>query len=502
MPEILMIKKGTQAMKKHTSRREFIKVLGQGILGASFLSPLSKCTQRPKKPNVVLILVDDLGWKDLGCYGNQYYETPNIDLLCQDSMKFTNAYASCAVCSPTRSAILTGRYPTRHGITDWIHHWIKPDPNQQPTGYRGGKKQKLLTPANHLYMEHEEKTIAELLKDEGYATCHVGKWHLGRERWYPETQGFDKNIGGYEQGHPNSYFSPYKNPELKDGEENEYLVDRLGKEAVDFISNVNQKDKPFFLYMSHYAVHTPIQSKKDLIEYFKNKDIPEDRDFHPEYAAMIKSLDQAAGKIISKLKKLDVYNDTVIIFTGDNGGLKLPRGDSEYYWTDNSPLRAGKGYPYEGGIREPFMIRVPGLTKAGTESDAIINSIDVLPTVCDLTPAQLPKKTKIDGKSIVPIIKGKQKGDERTLFWHFPHYWAGGVVAPYSVVRSGKWKMVKWYEDNVIELYNLKKDIGETNELSEKFPEVVKKLDQNLSDWLKETGGKLPKPNPDYQANA
>ena len=489
-------------MQSNKSRRNFLKTLGKGVLGASLFSSLSNCMKKKKEPNVVLILVDDLGWKDLGCYGNQYYETPNIDRLCDESVKFTDAYASCAVCSPTRAAILTGRYPTRHGITDWIHHWIKPDPNKQPTGYRGGKNQQLLTPANHLYMEHEEKTIAELLKEQDYTTCHIGKWHLGRKRWYPETQGFDYNIGGYEQGHPDSYFSPYNNPELKDGEKNEYLTDRLADEAVDFIDDASKDEIPFFLYMSHYSVHTPIQPKEQLKEEFEKKKIPEKRSFHPEYAAMVKSVDQAAGQIISKLKELDIYDDTIIIFTGDNGGLKLPRGEKgNYVWTDNSPLRAGKGFPYEGGIREPFIIRVPGVTKAGTENDAIVNSIDVLPTICELTPAQIPRDRKIDGRSIVPYLQGKDEVSRRTLFWHFPHYWAGGVVTPYSAVRDGKWKMIKWYEDNTIELYNLEEDIGETNNLAEQYPDIVNKINTKLKKWLKETGGKLPKPNPEYGKN-
>ena len=275
--------------------------LGVFILG---IISCSKSTTS-LKPNIILILVDDLGWTDVGCYGNNYYETPNIDKLAHKGMKFSNGYASCAVCSPTRASVMTGRYPTRLGITDWIHHWYPIENGEQPSGFEKSADRKLQTPKNHLFLDHSEVTIAEILKEAGYITCHIGKWHLGQKKWYPESQGFDYNIGGFEMGHPPSYFDPYKNPSLEDRKEGEYLTDREADEAAAFIDEAVKQNKPFFLYMSHYTVHTPIQAKKDIIEYYRKKETPANTDFHPEYAAMVHSLDEAVGKIISNIDKCE-----------------------------------------------------------------------------------------------------------------------------------------------------------------------------------------------------
>jgi len=483
-------------MKTNYTRRQFIRNMGIAAAGLA----LYNCTTKsfPKNPNVVVILVDDLGWTDVGCYGNTYYETPNIDKLAAQGMKFTNGYASCAVCSPTRGSVMTGRYPTRIGITDWIHPNYPIENGEQPVGYESRANRKLQTPKNHLFLEHDEVTIPEILKKAGYTTCHVGKWHLGKKEWWPETHGFDYNIGGFQNGQPPSYFDPYKIPTLQDREEGEYLTDREAVEASGFIKKAVKQDKPFFLYMAHYTVHVPMQAKEELIEYYKKKEIPKDRDFHPIYAAMIHSLDEAVGTITSTLEEAGVAENTVIIFTGDNGGLKLPWGkNGSNIWTDNTPLRNGKGFPYEGGIREPFIVKWPGQIKPGTVSDEMVCSIDILPTICEMTGQKLPSQKPIDGKSLIPTLVDNDKLDRNTLYWHFPHYWGGGVP-PYSAIREGDWKLIQWYETNSLELYNLEDDLSEANDLAENNTDKVNDLQKKLDEWLKATGGKLPKPNPDY----
>lgn len=483
-------------MKKRYTLSQFAST----ILIISIVLILFSCTnmELPKNPNIVLILVDDLGWADVGCYGNTYYETPNIDKLAAEGMKFTNGYAASAVCSPTRGALMTGRYPTRLGITDWIHHWYPIENGEQPIGYDSSDDKKLQTPKNHLFLEYDEITIAEILKKVGYTTCHVGKWHLGQEDWWPKSHGFDYNIGGFQMGQPPSYFDPYNIPTMLDREEGEYLTDREGDEAVGFIQKAVKQDKPFFLNMAHYAVHTPIQAKEELIEYYQKKEIPKDRDFHPKYAAMVHSLDEAIGKITSTLENLGVAENTIIIFTGDNGGLKLPRGkNGSNIWTDNTPLRDGKGFPYEGGIREPFIVKWPGQIKPGTVSNEMVCSIDILPTICEMTGQKLPLQKPIDGKSLIPALIENDELDRRTLYWHFPHYWGGGVP-PYSAIRDGDWKLIRWYETDSLELYNLEDDLSEKNDLAESNLKKVTELEKKLDLWLKETGAKLPKPNPEF----
>ena len=455
---------------------------------------------REPKLNFILILIDDLGWMDSGCYGSRFYETPNIDRLAAEGMRFTDGYAACAVCSPTRAAVMTGRYPARTGVTDWIHfrdfRGSRTNPNQKnPTEYVGGKNRKLLCPPNPFWMELEEITIAETLKPAGYTSCHVGKWHLGPDAWYPDKQGFDFNIAGCDYGQPPSYFDPYYRngqgyiPTLPPRREGEYLTDREADEAVRFIRQ--HKDKSFFLYLAHYAVHTPIQAKEELTEKYKNK--PRYGQKNPTYAAMIESVDDAVGNIMSVLDELDLAERTVILFTSDNGGLSNV--------TNNAPLRAGKGYPYEGGIREPLIIRWPRVIKPGTVSHEPITSTDYFPTICELASVPLPRDRVIDGVSLVEHLKsnGTKPLSREAIFWHFPHY--RGDIVPYSIIRAGNWKLIKRYEGKTFELFNLKDDLPEKNDLSDKIPEKVKELDAKLSDWLKATGTKLPIPNPDYSPN-
>jgi len=492
--------------RENYTRRGFLRAIGLGTVGAT-LYGCSRQAQKTvraatpeKRPNVVLILIDDMGWIDTGCYGSKFYETPNIDRLAAEGMRFTDGYAACAVCSPTRAAVMTGRYPARLGVTDWIRSRFQggkiPDDKKNPSEYVGGKNRKLLCPPNALWMELEEITIAEALKPAGYTSCHIGKWHLGADDWYPEKQGFDFNIGGCDFGQPPSYFDPYVRkgqgtiPTLEPRRQNEYLTDREADEAVGFIRN--HKDKPFFLYMAHYAVHTPIQGKKDVIEKYKAK-TPTDQK-NPTYAAMVESVDDAVGRIMDTLDELNLRDDTIVIFTSDNGGLIGP--------TSNKPLRSGKGFPYEGGIREPVIVRWPKVVKAGTISHEPVTSVDYMPTICEAVGVSPPSDRDIDGVSLLGHLKsaGRSKLDREAIFWHFPHY--RGNVVPYSIIRAGDWKLIKRYEGKTFELFNLKDDLSETNELSEKMPEKVRELDAKLTAWLQKSGAKMPRQNPDYDPNA
>jgi arylsulfatase A-like enzyme len=488
--------------KRDYNRRDFLKAIG--LTAASFAIPGCASGPQPlmggssrKKPNFVLILIDDLGWMDAGCYGSKFYETPNIDRLATEGMRFTDGYAACAVCSPTRAAVMTGRYPARLGVTDWIRARFQsgkiPANKKNPTEYVSGRNRKLLCPPNALWMELEELTIAETLKPAGYTSCHIGKWHLGPDNWYPDKQGFDFNIGGCDFGQPPSYFDPYSRkgqgqiPTLKPRQKGEYLTDREADEAVKFIRR--HKDKPFFLYMSHYAVHTPIQGKKNLIDKYKAKKPTNQK--NPTYAAMVESVDDAVGRICSVLDELNLAKRTVVIFTSDNGGLLGV--------TNNAPLRAGKGHPYEGGIREPLIVRWPKVIKPGTLSGEPVTSVDYLPTICEAAGVPLPRDHTIDGVSLVRHLKsnGTKPLDREAIFWHFPHY--RGNIVPYSIIRAGGWKLIKRYEGKTFELFNLKADLPEKNDLSENMPEKVKELDAKLERWLRATGAKLPRPNPDYR---
>jgi len=491
--------------KRDYTRRDFLKAVGLGaaslaLNGGASVSAQDTAESATKRPNFVFILVDDLGWIDVGCYGSKFYETPNIDKLAAEGMRFTDGYAACAVCSPTRAAVMTGRYPARLGVTDWIRSRFQggkiPADKKNPGQYVGGRNKKLLCPPNALWMELEEITIAEALKSAGYTSCHIGKWHLGADDWYPGRQGFDFNIGGCDFGQPPTYFDPYFRkgqgsiPTLEPRSQGEYLTDREGDEAVDFIRR--HKDKPFFLYMAHYAVHTPIQGKKDLIEKYKAK-TPTDQK-NPTYAAMVESVDDAVGKITAVLDELNLAENTIVFFTSDNGGLLGV--------TSNAPLRSGKGYPYEGGIREPVIVRWPKVIKPGTVSREPVTSVDYFPTICEAAGVPLPRDRDIDGVSLLAHLKsnGAKKLDREALFWHFPHY--RGDVLPYSIVRAGDWKLIKRYEGKTSELFNLKDDLSEETDLSEKMPERVRGLDAKLSKWLRATGAKMPRQNPDYDPDA
>ena len=483
-------------------RRDFLRRTAQATAAMAF--PYAGGVSRAcwgaapaGRPNVVLILVDDLGWVDLGCYGSRYYETPHIDRLAREGVRFVQGYAACAVCSPTRAAVMTGRYPARLGVTDWIRGRFQggtiPPDKKNPTEYVGDSGKRLLCPPNALWMELDEITIAEALKAAGYATCHVGKWHLGADDWYPDKQGFDFNIGGCDFGQPPSYFDPYRNaqqggiPTLEPRKEGEYLTDREADEACRFIKE--HQNQPFFLYMAHYAVHRPLQAPKEPIGKYEAKEPPHQGD--PVYAAMVERVDEAVGRIVDLLDETGLARNTLIIFASDNGGLL----DS----TDNAPLRSGKGYPYEGGIRVPTIVRWPAMTDGGWDCDVPVASIDFLPTVCASTGAPMPNDRPIDGQNLLPVLTRTGALQRDRLYWHFPHYRDEDEV-PYSIVRAGDWKLIKRYEGRPFELFNLREDLSEKNDLSEAMPQKVQEFDATLTAWLESVRAKLPVPNPGYRA--
>jgi arylsulfatase A-like enzyme len=448
-----------------------------------------------KKPNIVFILADDLGWADLGCYGSTFDETPNLDKLANQGMRFTDAYAACAVCSPTRASIMTGKYPARLHLTDWL-----PGRGNKPD-------QKLNQPDFEQSLPTGEFTIAKALKEVGYRTACIGKWHLGEspECW-PEHRGFDLNIAGSGHGHPPSYFSPYGLPNLTDGPQGEYLNDRLTEEALKFIER--STNKPFFLYLPHYAVHVPLQAKAAVIEKYKTKALglaasgPETVmengrkmrlvQNQPVYAAMVESLDESVGCIMDKLAELGLDTNTIMIFTSDNGGLCNEKAP-----TSNLPLRAGKGWPYEGGVREPLLIKWPGVTRAGSVSSVQVISTDYYPTLLEMAGITKPADRELDGRSLLPVLEGKVI-PERPLFWHYPHYSNQGG-SPNGAVRLGDYKLIEWYEDMRVELYNIKDDQGEHRDLAASMPEKTSELRSLLHDWRSKVKAQMPSPNPGYK---
>jgi arylsulfatase A-like enzyme len=464
------------------------------------------------KPNVIFILLDDFGYTDLGCYGSKFYETPNIDRLASQSVKFTDAYASCPVCSPTRASIMTGKYPVNTGITDWI-------PGRQASN-SGSPTDKLIALPFKLELALNEMTIAEVLRKNGYRTMISGKWHLGETpEFWPENQGFDVNKGGFSKGSPvknntsNGYFSPYGNPRLEDGPVGEYLTDRQTDEAIRFIENT--KNKPFYLYLSYYAVHNPMQGKEALVNRFTSKadsmglskmqPFTRERDWikksmsdnfrerviqsNPVYAAMIYSVDENLGKLFKRLEELDLDKNTIIFFTSDNGGLATSEGSP----TCNTPLRAGKGWLYEGGIRVPLIIKVPGITYPETVVKSPVSSIDYFATIVELTGSD-SQGIKTDGVSIVTLLK-KDKMKERPLFWHYPHYSNQGVE-PGSAIRLGKYKLIDNFEKGRQELYDLENDLSEKNDISATNPQKTKELFDLLIDWRTKSGAKMMTQNP------
>lgn len=441
---------------------------------------------------IVLVLVDDLGWIDLSCQGSTWYETPHIDRLASEGVRFTRAYAAAAICSPTRAAVQTGRHPARVGITDWIRARFQggalPADGQNPSGYVEREEPKVDTPRNPLWMEREEQTIAELLGDD-WARAYVGKWHLGLDDWYPEHQGYDLNFGGCDFGQPPSYFDPYDTgrqggiPNLPGRREGEYLTDREADECVGFLRE--HAEEPFFLMWAPYAVHTPIQAKPELTEAWRAREGSEGR--NAKYAAMIQSLDEGVGRMLDTLDELGLAEDTLIVFTSDNGGLQGP--------TDNAPLRQGKGHPYEAGIRVPFLVRWPAAVPPGVESEEIVGSVDVLPTLLEAAQRPLPA-VELDGLSLLAHLRsGARRGLERErpgFVWHFPHY-RSRDIPPYSILRLDEWKLLYWWEGARSELYNLESDPYEQNDRAQAEPERAERMRVALMEELARLGAKLPR---------
>ena len=453
------------------------------------------------QPNVLFILVDDLGWRDLSGEGSEFYETPHVDRIAKAGMRFTRGYANCQVCSPSRASIMTGKYPARHGITDYIGA-------AEGTGW---KRNTRLLPAHYRHqLPTEDTTLAEAFREGGYSTFFAGKWHLGGAGSYPEDHGFDINIGGHERGSPpGGFFVPYRNPKMSDGPAGESLTLRLGRETAKFIDE--HADKPFLAYLSFYTVHAPIQSTKALWEKYRDKASKQpspahrfivDRTSpvrqvqdHPVYAGMVETMDAAVGMALEALKRNGLADKTIVVFTSDNGGVSAGDGKA----TSNLPLRGGKGRQWEGGIREPYYIVWPGTTKAGSTCATPVMGADFYPTLLEMAGLPARPEQHVDGVSLVPLLKGDNIAD-RPLYWHYPHYGNQGGE-PSAILSQGDWKLIHYYEDGRDELYNISEDVGEQNDLAAKHPDRVKTMGRQLLAWLKETGAKMPTPNPKFDAD-
>jgi arylsulfatase A-like enzyme len=451
--------------------------------------------------NILFILLDDMGWRDLACTGSPFYETPNIDRLAAQGMTFTNAYAACPVCSPTRASILTGKYPARLGLTDWI----------------GAHARGKLIDAP--YVDHlalEEISLARALQTGGYQTWHIGKWHLGREPYYPEHHGFEVNIAGCHWGHPrNGYFSPWGIPTLPDGHVGEHLCDRLTDEAIRLIEN--RGERPFFLNLWYYEVHTPIQAKDHLIAKYERKAramgldqlptfaegefFPCEHKQHlrvtrrllqsdPTYAAMIETLDDNIGRLLDTLEREGIADETLVIFTSDNGGLATAESSP----TCNLPLAEGKGWMYEGGTREPLLVRWPGVVAAGSVCHEPVTSPDFYPTLLEAAGLPPMPEQHCDGMSLTPLLRQAGTLGERPIFWHYPHYGNQGGT-PGSSVRLGDDKLIEFFEDGRLELYNLRDDPGEQHNLAADRPQRAEFLHQLLDTWRRRLSAQIPQPN-------
>ena len=470
--------------------RRYLVTLATLMLGLAAPQRLAAADSATKpQPNIVFILMDDMGWADGGCFGSKYYLTPQLDALAASAMRFTSAYAACAVCSPTRAALMTGKYPARLHITDWI------------PGESAPANSRFELPAWQQNLPLEETTLATGLKHLGYATCHLGKWHLGGGKFLPQFQGFDTNIGGGDIGHPASYFWPFGAPNAshhvpglseRGGQKGAYLTDQLTDEALHFIEA--NKDKPFYLNFCHYAVHMPLMGKQELIDSYADRPGANGQN-NKVYAAMMASVDESVGRIVKKLDELHLAERTLIVFTSDNGGV-VHAGTPPA--TSNFPLRKGKGFAYEGGLRVPLLVKLQGVTRAGSVCDTPVITMDWFPTLLELAGAdKSASRTALDGVSIVPLLRGESQTTHQELFWHYPHYWNGGAISPYSVARAGDWKLIRFYETGVEELYNLQSDLAETKDLAAANPEKRKQLASRLDDWLKQVGAQMPVPRKD-----
>ncbi|MDA1234199.1 MAG: sulfatase [Acidobacteria bacterium] len=461
--------------KSRLSRREFLAAV----------SALPAAAQaKSRTPNIVLFLVDDLGWMDLGCQGSTFYETPNVDKLARQGMRFTNAYSACPVCSPSRAALMTGKYPGSLGFTGHITAILR---------HRYKKHGRIIPPDDYMFLRHRETTLAEAIKPAGYVSASVGKWHLGSKSYWPDEQGFDVNVAGYDHGSPPSYFDPYTSPNwnpdiptLEDRKPGEYLTDRLTDEAIKFIED--RREQPFLLYMSHYAVHTPLQAPEALVRKYEAKLEQDDSQFSAVYAAMIESVDQSLGRIIDTLERFGLGDDTVVIFTSDNGGAQAA--------TRNAPLREGKGYLYEGGIRVPLIVSWPGQVEPNATSDAPVSGADLYPTIAEIA-GELATPGQTDGRSLIPLLEGRQDGPGRDLYWYYPHY-SPQAKQPGAAIRSGKYKLIEHYDPPSVELYDLESDIAEQTNLAERDPANASELLDRLRAWIENSVLIRHRVNPNY----
>jgi len=464
------------------------------LISALMLAPLAALHAAEAKPNIILILADDLGWSDLGCYGADLHETPHLDRLAEHGVRFTDAYAM-SVCSPSRAALLTGKHAARLHMTMWAE------------GSRNGPKNRKLIEAPSLHdLPHTEATLASRLHEAGYLTALVGKWHLGDAEHYPETHGFDANIGGTQWGAPQTFFWPYSGsgrfgpefryvPHLEFGKPGEYLTDRLTDEALRVIDHAG--DQPFFLYLAHHAPHTPMEAKAVDVQHFENKLRPGQNHQNASYAAMVKSLDDSVGRVLAHLKARGLDRNTVVIFTSDNGGFIGADQGQTTPATSNAPLRSGKGSLYEGGIRVPLIIRWPGVTPVGTVCREPVILMDLFHTIIPMFSGGRPTEPG-DGRDLMPVLKDPGRVLDRTaVYFHYPHYYS--TTTPVSAIRSGDWKLLEYLEDGRRELYNLQEDVGEETDRAPRMPDTAASLLTQLHRWRGEVNAAMPTPNPDFK---
>ncbi|MEL7496278.1 MAG: sulfatase [Planctomycetota bacterium] len=458
-------------------------------------------TRQVNRPNVVFILADDLGWRDLSHAGSEFYESPHIDRIAQEGIRFSYGYAACQVCSPSRASLMTGKYPARIKVTDWIG---------APMGEDWKRNTQLLPAQYRMQLPQEETTIAEAFQAAGYTTFFAGKWHLGGEGSFPEDHGFDINIGGHHRGSPpGGFFAPFKNPKMEDAAPGTSLPIHLGQETAKFIEA--QQDKRFFAFLSFYSVHGPTQTTPELWKKYREKaikmagDEPTESRFivdrttpvrqvqdNPIYAGMIESMDDAVGIVLKKLESLGLADNTIVVFTSDNGGVSA--GDSKS--TSNLPLRGGKGRQWEGGIREPFLIRYPKTIKPGSISEQPVIGTDLYPTLLELCGIELKPKQHVDGVSLMPIFSGRTIAP-RNLFWHYPHYGNQGGE-PSTIVSDGTWKLIWYHEDERSELYQIKQDIGEQTDVAKKHPGQVLRMKAQINAFLEKTDAEMPMRNSNF----
>ena len=437
--------------------------------------------------NVVIILADDLGWSDLGCYGAELHETKQLDQLARDGVLFNNAYAAAPVCTPTRASIMTGKAPARLHMTIWYESSQNPPQNR-----------KVVPPITIGNLSHAETTLAEVFNQAGYLAAHVGKWHLGDAAHYPETHGFDINIGGTFWGAPSTFFYPYRGfwststefryvPGLSQGRPGEYLTDRLTDEALRIMEST--KDRPFFLNLCYHTVHTPIEGKEDLVARYEKQRRPEHQHQNAVYAAMVHSLDENVGRVLAKLQQLGIAEQTLVVFVSDNGGFLKHRGVQV---TSNQPLRSGKGSLYEGGIRVPMIVRWPGVTPAGAVCEEPVVTTDIYPTIVQaIGQGKSLQNRELDGRDIAPLLRNpKATLDRESLFFHYPHYYS--TTTPVSAIRQGRWKLLEYLEDMRLELYDLQNDLGEQQNLAETQPEIAARLREQLHQWREDVDAQMP----------